>query len=479
MKKFKVGRISPIIWFFAVLLTIIVILVFWTALAAFLDGSKKVVNDFAGMGVCIGILLLIWLPIVKRGKNEEIPLRLKQKENLAIPLEVKNTWLFLTMIGIFIALLGILLVVVGVSSSIGMIIIGSLLILLGIFILIQRLAAHGKVILRVDEHGITYSPMRLTEQRKVGPISWNEITDIGLKTIYSGRSSQTYLKVSVVDVTKYYTEGQRERYAEHPLYHRFMNFGMRLTNDENTAILAPVSMLKVNSYALERICQEEWFKHQENIVSTEKEEIHQAEPERSPIFENPIENSENHRKKRRKANVWTGLIVLVILIIGIFGFVSTQGKYAGLKNQTQYFVTTNEEQNQTIYFSFKIVDDARAKYPVVLFATALDENDEINQANIATLVKVQNEVIKGSKIYKLQQEGNHFGAYAKYKVTKNMLKLDFTDSAGNLIITDADYLELSQIKKAEHGNYFTAQLKFNDNQAAENVRIYTSQALEK
>jgi hypothetical protein len=333
------------------------------------------------------------------------------------------------------------------------------------------------VILRVDETGVTYRPTILLKQRTIGPIPWSEITEIGIKTISTGRSSQSYFQVQAHDPARYTVKKKRSAFFE-----KVSQFGLRLTQDEQTAILAPLSLLKINADALVVTCQQEMLKHQDEAVETVQDidlpvtESENGQP--SPI-EAISETPEARQRSQRLAYSLTALIFVGIAIFAGLGYLNKQSKYAGLKNKTQYMITTDDTQNPEIILSFKIFDDARSKYPVVLFATELEENLSVNKENIADLIKLQDGVIKKDKIYSLQSEGDNVASYSKFKVHKGNITLDLENDVASLIFGNADYLKLSPSKSKTKAGYFKAKVQYEDGEATENVRIYTVANLEK
>lgn len=259
-------------------------------------------------------------------------------------------------------------------------------------------------------------------------------------------------------------------------------FGLRLTHDEKTAILAPLSLLKIKADALVLVCQHEQAKHQMNdheILQEVEEPVREEEQLQPSPIEASSKISEARQSKQKLAYILTAMIFLAIAIFGGFSYLNTQNKYAGLKNKTQYIITTDEKENSEIILSFKIFADARSQYPVVLFATELDDNISIDRESIADLIKLQDGVIKEDKIYHLQSEGDNVASYSKFKVQKGSITLDSDNNMARLILGDADYLKLSELESNAKAGYIKAKLQYEDGETPENVRIYTVANLKK
>lgn len=481
MKKFKARRILKIIWGISILFSACLGYIFYLALSALIwSPEPKVVNDLLGMLLTSVLLLGMWFAIIKRGCNEKIESKVKKVDLLTLPLEVENKVAGLMFVGIVFLLMGVGVLLITISNDtvdFVIVIVVFLLILSGGFLILQRLMAAGKVILSVDEVGITYRPTTLLKQQTIGPIPWSEITEIGIKTISTGRGSQSYFQVQALDPERYTLNKKRGI-----LFEKVRQFGLRLTHDEKTAILAPLSLLKIKADALVLVCQHEQAKHQMNdheILQEVEEPVREEEQLQPSPIEASSKISEARQSKQKLAYILTAMIFLAIAIFGGFSYLNTQNKYAGLKNKTQYIITTDEKENSEIILSFKIFADARSQYPVVLFATELDDNISIDRESIADLIKLQDGVIKEDKIYHLQSEGDNVASYSKFKVQKGSITLDLDNNMARLILGDADYLKLSELESNAKAGYIKAKLQYEDGETPENVRIYTVANLKK
>lgn len=494
MKQFKAGRIPKTIWLLASLVSIVLVYILYLALSALLwSPNAKVGNDLLGICISAVLLVLIWGFVIKRGFNEQVKSKEKQVERLTLPLVVENAMLKLMIVGIFCSLLGgLVLVMASVSDdrSIWIALLGLIILLLGLFVVIQRVMSAGKVILRVDEFGITYSPTVFLQQKVTGPIPWSDITDIGIKTVSTGRGSQSYFQVQVTDPTIFQSGKKKGRTPS-----KLAQFGLSLTQDEQTAISAPLSMLKIKSDALVLTCIEELAKHQmysadrqttdilaEQTFVTPNQEMLTTSSDESSSQMSPFEldaASEATRQRRKKiAYLLTGLVFVVIAAIGVLGYLNQQTKYAGLKNKTQYVITTDETTPE-ILFTFKLFNDGRAKYPVALFATEIGDNVAINEVNVTKMFKVQNQVIQGDKIYNFQKDGNYVASYSKYKVDKGSITLSLDNGIANMIFPGVDFIRVKAMSFDRQAGYFKAQLQLSEAQTSQVIRIYQNDSFSK
>lgn len=496
MKKFKAGRIPKLVWILAILLSSGLGYIFYLALSALLwSPAPKVVNAVIGLLVTSGLVIVIWTVIIKRGLNETIQPKVKTIVPLPLPLVVENSVAKLLAVGIFCLLMGGLVCVMGFVSderSIWLVLLGFFILMLGLFVVIQRLKAAGQIILRIDEvEGITYSPTVFLKQRVTGPIPWSDITAIDIKTVSAGRSRQSYFQVQVPDPSLYQTGTAKGRKPN-----RLAQFGLNLTNDANSVILAPLTMLKIKADVLLVTCLQEQAKHQSDQVITQEisetttqAAIETAELESAlPIigdsaiqvspFETSAESLETRKRHKKLANALTVMIVVVLTIFSGVAYLTTQNKYAGLKNKTQYILTT-DQAHPDMLLSFKIFSDARNQYPVVLFATKVVDNLSINERYVADLVKLQDQVIQKDKIYNLQHEGATVASYSKFKVEKGSLILDLDNGVANMVLGNATFMRLMDIKSNSQSDYQTARIQFSEDEPSETVRIYTVDKLKK
>ena len=481
MKKFKASRIPKVIWGLAILVSVCLGYIFYLALSALLWSSEaKVVSDLLGMLLTSAILFGIWFVLIKRGCNEKIDSKTKKVDLLALPLEVKNTVIIYVLLGIICLLSGIAVLFINTSNK-GVdfifVVAGCIWIIIGGFLILQRVMGAGKVILRVDEVGMTYRTTRFLKQQTIGPIPWSEITEIGIKTISMGRSSQRYFQVQTLDPERYTIKKKRGA-----LFEKIRQFSLNLTQDEKTAILAPLPILKVKADALVLTCQHELSKYQVNddeVLQEVNLPVRAEEDGQVLPIEAKSETPEVHQRRQKLAYILTAMIFLAIAIFGGLSYLNTQTKYAGLKNKTQYLITTDEHDEPEIILSFKIFADARNQYPVVLFATELDDNIPIDQESIADLIKLQDGVIKKDKIYQLQSEGDTVASYSKFKVQKGSITLDLDNNIARLILGDAAYLKISVQASTAKAGYIKAKLQYEDGETPESVRIYTVANLKK
>lgn len=412
-------------------------------------------------------------------------------KQLAIPLEVKASIIKLAMISICILVLGIVMFLGFIftpDTPILVLLFGIFFIIVGIMVGIICVKSKKQIILSVDETGITYQPVSFGKQQIVGPVLWSDMTDISLKVVRSGKSTQRYLEVQVKNPTDYQLKRTK------PILEKLSKFNLASKTPDLTVILAPLSMLKIKNDALLATCQREFetYRHLASKSSSEQQDgsqydmthVQPFQIKTDSVMSSPFEIQETNPNRQATQKLATRLTILLIIIIFIGGGLSyfkAQTKYAGLKKNTQYYLTQNKGEMPDIFFSFKIFSSLRAKYPVILFATQYKTNTLLNKDNIDTLNTVQNQVIQKNKIYALKNDGNFFASYTKYKVKDKQIKMDLIDGAGKYIIGDVDYLNIGNIKRDNQKHYYTATLESRQDNKTESikVRIYSSADLTK
>lgn len=432
-------------------------------------------------------LLMYRKEIMKKNKDKQLP----------IPLEVKASMLKFTIATIIVFLIGLGMLFSQITDNkytLSLLLLACFLIIVGIILAFLCIKSKGQVILRIDEKGITYLPMSFGTPKGVGPVLWSDITEIDIKVVSSGKSTQRYLQVQAKNPADYQVKKTKSKLS---------TFNLGWSKSDNTVILAPLAMLKVKSDALLATCLTEHAKHPEltNAADIKQELTHEADTQYSDLshkaelqhsFEtasdspinSPItfQNSDPHRqKKKTRANLIAVALIIIILIGGGLSYLKTQSKYAGLKNNTQYYMTEDKTESPDIIFSFKLYNSMRAKYPVILFATQYNQNSTLNKDNVNALKKVQNEVIQKDKIYALKQDDNKFASYSKYQIKDNIINMDLIDGAGKYLFDNVDYIKIANIKRdnQKHYNIATLYLKKDNKNKSLNVRIYSEADLNK
>lgn len=289
--------------------------------------------------------------MIQRGKNDKIVVL----NSLVLPLEVKFCSVKLTISSIFVLGIGIVLLlgyISGGNPAFGILCLTVFMLILGIMMVIICIKSYGKVILKIDDVGITYHPLTLAKQRHICPVLWSDITSIDEKVISYGRGCQSDQQVDVMNPEIYLIKSSGK------LFDKLTRFINKPFSVENTVILAPLSLLKIKTSLLLVTCHDAYRKHE--IRQTNKEIAMKQEAERvKPMAESKagvaptieqissspfdIENEPGKRQRTKKlANFLTLTFLLIFLMVAGFSFFKSQTKYAGLKNKTQYFVTKSE-----------------------------------------------------------------------------------------------------------------------------------------
>lgn len=403
---------------------------------------------------------------MKKNKDKQLP----------IPLEVKASMIKLTIATIIVLLLGIGMLfslMTDSKNTVSLFLLACLLIIVGITLVLLCIKSKGQVILSVDEKGITYQPMSLGKSKSIGPVLWSDITDIDIKVVHAGKSTQRYFEVQVQNPDFYKLKKTKSKLSKFSLGGKKM---------DNTVILAPLSMLKVKKDALLTTCLAEYANHPQEVREQAINYFDETVSDSSQMSPIAFETGDPQRQKmKKKANLIAIALIIIVLVGGGLSFFKTQSKYAGLKNNTQYYMTVNETETPDIIFSFKLYDSMRAKYPVILFATQYDENTPLNNDNVKALKNIQNQVIQKDKIYALKQDDDKFASYSKYQIKDKKINMDLIDGAGKYLFDNVDYLKIANIKRDNQKHYYTATLysrQDNKDQSLK-VRIYSETDLDK
>lgn len=124
-------------------------------------------------------------------------MRKNTDKQLAIPFEVKASIVKLGITSLSILALGIVMFfgfIFTPNTPIFLLLFGIFFIIVGIMVGIICIKSKKQIILRVDETGITYQLVSFGEQQVVGPVLWSDMTDISMKVVRAGKSTQRYLK---------------------------------------------------------------------------------------------------------------------------------------------------------------------------------------------------------------------------------------------------------------------------------------------
>lgn len=412
-------------------------------------------------------------------------------KQLAIPLEVKASIIKLAITSISILVLGIVMFLGFIfmpDTPILVLLFGIFFIIIGIMVGIICVKSNKQIILRVDETGITYQPVSFGEQQIVGPVLWSDMTDISMKVVSAGKSTQRYLQVQVKNPTDYKLKQSK------PILGKFSKFNLASKTPDFTVILAPLSMLKIKNDALLATCQREFetYQHLANELSSQQQDesqydmthVQPFQVEADSAMSSPFEildTNPNRQATQKLATRLTIILIILILVGGGLSYFKAQSKYAGLKNKTPYYLTENKGEVPDVLFSFKIFSSIKAKYPVILFATQYKMNTILNKDNIDILNNVQNQVIQDDKIYALKNDGNFYASYSKYQIKDKQIKMDLIDGAGKYILGDVDYLNIGNIKRDNQNLYYTGILESRQDNKTNRVqvRIYSSADLSK
>lgn len=177
------------------------------------------------------------------------------------------------------------------KNTILILLLACLIIIVGIVLAFLCIKSKGQVILTVDEEGITYRPIAFGKYESVGPVRWTDITDIDIKTVHAGKSTQSYFQVQVKNLADYHLGKNKKS------YHNLSKYNLGGGNVDHTAILAPLAMLKVKKDALLATCLVEHAKHPQLEPENDAEQPYEIESNTSISDSVQLESENAERKK--------------------------------------------------------------------------------------------------------------------------------------------------------------------------------------
>lgn len=376
--------------------------------------------------------------------------------NDKLPLKVYNSFFKTLLISLILIAISVFCLATLFSEiNVTIIIIGLLLLFLGLFILFIGVKNRKNPVITVLDEGLSSQTLK-----KYGIIPWYEIKNLRYEIVHAGRSKQYYLYVDVFHPENYQTEKQKAFRDKHPIIEEWRKNINRF--GEDTAFAIPLINIK----------NREWVANQIIDVWQENRKLIPEEV----VFDNQSQELNDDKKteiiestdvSNFKARLWTGLIILAILLVGIFGYFQKKAK-----TQSTFMVNKNylviDDDTNTTEFGFKLYPKI-TQVPLVFIGNYADfSSDESMDKEIDnwkyTFKKMSKEHISDEENF--DKELVRMVTITAVKNSKAKLVFEFKHKekgkqvGGGDVVTGWDYAQLDNIKLTKKG--YTASLNYKE-----------------
>lgn len=302
-----------------------------------------------------------------------------------------------------------------------------------------------------------------------GIIPWQDIKNIDYKILRAGRSTQFYLYIDVFETEKYVTDKQKKFRNKHPF---IVDWNRNLSGFGNDTVFAiAMTNIKKRADVVEQIF-EEW-EGKRLIISpqTTSSELRPSLNYKTNEEPEILKTSSNFKQK-----LWTGIILLCIVLLGIFGYIQKKLNSFEPVRVNQNYLIIDKDTNIT-EFGFKVYDK-KTTVPLAFVGIYSDftfsdskkrevENwkytfDKMTPEHISEEESFENKVVRMVSITAI-------------KKSKSSLTFDFKHQkdqkqVGNGdIITGWEYAKLDNIQSIKGG--YQAALKYKEEGNSKEERV--------